>query len=120
MNTGQLRLLIAALLLPAILFRGLIPPGFMPATAAAGVVRMAFCPGMGHAAPNDPTGPGEGGHHAQKCPYGATASPAPPPAITGLAARPHAPRSEVIRAGSRISVPAIVRAQSPRAPPAHG
>ena len=57
----QKRLWIAGLLLPAILFRALIPAGFMPAIDSDGALRLQFCPGADLAVAD--TRPAHAHHH---------------------------------------------------------
>ena len=71
--------LVVCLVLAAVLYRGLIPAGFMPATAemASHGTLLVICPhgemGMhGHA------GSGSGGASLEQCPFGAAAGPALP------------------------------------------
>jgi hypothetical protein len=124
---------LAWLLLPALLLRALVPVGFMPLAGASGAY-LGFCPGAG-AVPPGAAAPaahashlghahhgGEGGSlpgnpHHPACVFSAgaaTAFAAPPadaivaPALTSLTERIAAP----------IFLPAILRAQSPRGPPA--
>ena len=129
---------LAALLLPALLLRAFIPVGFMP-MAGAGGMSIVLCPGAaalppgithggrsGHAPAHSghgaggphggaPQEPGSAGHATCAFATGAGMFAAVPPA----AAPPvpaAAPPGE--RATAASFVPAILRAQSPRAPPA--
>jgi hypothetical protein len=117
MRLSRQRSLIVALLLPAILYRGLIPAGFMPVTDDEGSMSMEFCHGIGQSKPAGTENSHEGG---RQCLFAATASPAPPPAMASQAVACHAslPLAEVTVL--RETVPAIIRSQSPRAPPVHG
>jgi len=125
----QERLWIAGLLLPAILYRALIPAGFMPAIGSDGALRLQFCPGADRAAAD--TRPvhahhhggasgdsGGAGHGQLLCPFAATAGPAPLPAMTALVVASVDSQPVVSRPVSRDTVPTIIRTQSPRAPPA--
>jgi hypothetical protein len=117
MRLSRQRSLIAALLLPAVLFRGLIPAGFMPAIDGEGSLSMEFCHGMGHSKPASTENPHDAG---LQCPFAATASPAPPPAMATQAVACHASFPPDEFPVLRETVPSIVRSQSPRAPPVHG
>ena len=108
---------IAGLLLPAILFRGLLPAGFMTALDGAGAMSVHFCDGMAQAPADDPS---KSGHGQRKCPYSASASPAPPPAFLALSSDVSAFRPEPILTSGRAAVPTIDRVQAPRAPPTPG
>jgi hypothetical protein len=128
---------LAALLLPALLLRAFIPVGFMP-MAGAGGMSIVLCPGAaalppgithggpsGHAPAHSGHGtggahggsqePGSAGHATCAFATGAgvfaAVLPAAEPAIPAAS-----PPGE--RASAPSFVPAILRAQSPRAPPA--
>jgi len=127
-----IRTRLALLVLPALLLRALIPVGFMP-VAGPGGVSIGLCPGdgamaqimthAGHAGHAAPAGHHPGGspdpsaaHHAP-CVFSSGASvgfvpilSASPCALAGLVSRSRSP-------GARGFVPAILRTQSPRAPP---
>ena len=106
---------IAGLLLPAILFRGLIPVGFMPALDGDGAMSVHFCDGMANGPADDPAKPG---HEQRKCPYSATSSPVPPPAFVAMSLEACEIQPVLIDSSGRNAVPTIVRLQTPRAPPA--
>jgi len=122
--------------LPAVLFRALIPVGFMPVVEAGGGLAIGFCPGEaalppGLAAPvpaqhaahhhqhhhsGGSEDPSTATHHAP-CLFAASATPTPTPTIVLLpAAGP-----QIAQFGDHDSVevflPTILRAQSPRGPP---
>jgi len=123
---------LALLVLPALLLRALIPVGFMPVTGPGGL-SIGLCPGDGamaqiithadHAGHAAPAGHRPGGspdpsaaHHAP-CVFSSGASlglvpilSASPSALAALAPPSTSP-------GARGFVPAILRTQSPRAPP---
>ncbi|MGH8863106.1 MAG: DUF2946 family protein [Burkholderiales bacterium] len=119
-------------MLPAILFRGLIPAGFMPAIDADGSLRLQFCPAADQAAADtDPmqghhhdgatSGSGHAGHDRPLCQFAASATPAPLPTISLMTAvEPHDDLLAGINYVSRDTIPTIIRAQSPRAPPVPG
>jgi len=132
-------LAIAALLLPALLYRALIPAGFMPTVGADGALTLEFCPGetspavsieaihghahhgdravMGHIYTHESTDPSSPGQQHVPCPYALSATPALAPAI---AAEVHLAFDVLVpRASDATDIfsPSIVRAQSSRAPP---
>jgi hypothetical protein len=127
--------LLHALLLLAFLVRGLIPAGFMPATQAGFGFQLQLCSAEGLApspllpgfhdaadpagAPSDAPAPHGDGTHERPCIYAASAVSAPPPAaLAALLAHAPAPAPASIALPAAVR-PSIVRAQSPRAPPAH-
>ena len=123
------------LVLPALLLRALIPLGFMPVVAESGGLTIGFCPGESALPPavaaaaadhqNSRHEHKHGGtedasnatHHAP-CLFAASATPAPTPTIIALAVTTR----DVAHFGRGDSVvlvlPTILRAQSPRGPPA--
>jgi hypothetical protein len=122
---------IAKLLLPAILFRALIPGGFMLAVDSDGTLGLQFCPGTfpaaadtrpAHASHHDGASgdSGTAGHGQLLCPFAATAGPAPLPTLTALVIAPDYNQPVISRPVSRDTIPTIIRAQSPRAPPRLG
>jgi len=132
--TASLHLLprrrLALLVACALLLRGLIPAGFMPA-AGAGGLGVELCPGAGvmppalaaHAAGGVHAGhPGHhsrdpGGVHHASCVFSAGASAAFAAALAAPAPAAPRPARDRAPAAEREHVPAILRAQSPRAPP---
>ena len=121
------------LLLSALLLRFMIPPGFMPFAGPTGVY-LGFCPGAGalpHGAAElatHATHPGHAHHSAGGGPESPGASHYPgcifsAGAATVFAAVPTAalvtsvPTATVERVAARVSLPAILRAQSARGPP---
>ena len=114
------RFWVAALVLPLLALRALVPSGFM-ATSVAGSMQMVFCEpgamaGHHHHAEHDT------GHHSkavdQTCPFAQSAGPAPLPSLPVLAtdAAPHG--FALILAVSQTA-PAFgpQRQQTPRGPP---
>ncbi len=125
----QKRLWIAGLLLPAILYRALIPAGFMLAADSDGTLGLQFCPGTdlpaadtrpAHAHHHDGASgdSGRAGHGQLLCPFAAAAGPAPLPTLTALVIAPDHNQPVISRTASRDTIPTIIRTQSPRAPPA--
>lgn len=126
--------LLVALLLVAFVARGLIPVGFMPATHAGLGLQLMLCTadGLAHSAAepglhvagapdSEPRAPaphgGEG--HESPCAYAASASVAPPMVFAAVAVVPRAAPTVVAHRDATVVHPAIVRSQTPRAPPAH-
>ncbi|HEY6482554.1 MAG TPA: DUF2946 family protein [Steroidobacteraceae bacterium] len=124
---------LALLVLPALLLRAAIPAGFMPVLDAHGGLSIGFCPGQ-TAGPGILPGAylhhhhhsGSGGQpdpsvqHHVPCLFAASAGGAPAPSDAGmLAVRPSAVAA-VAADFDRLFLPAIVRVQSPRGPPASG
>lgn len=116
----------AALLLPAMIFRALIPVGFMPMAGAGGAMELALCPGTVDgatfiAAAIDPHAKHHHEHHDQRSPpcayaLSGTAMPAPViPAQVLFTAMVEPPRARI---GTVVFLPAIVRVHLPRGPPA--
>src|SRR5437763_12768209 len=134
---------VAALLLPALLLRALLPFGFMPLAGGNGLT-FGFCPGEGalpaglaaanvkllHAAqsgqlhhdhaPGAPHGgsraPG-GSSHEAPCPFAASGKPAFAPAILTLETAASAAAPPEAYATASVFLPTVLRAQSPRGPP---
>jgi len=124
---------LALVVLPALLLRALIPAGFMP-LAGAGGAYLAFCPGAGslppavtklathashlthtHSDGGAPHAPGTNHHPACVFSAGATTASAVTPSAALAAPIVTAPAERVT---SLILLPAILRAQSSRGPPA--
>lgn len=126
---------IAWLVLPVLVLRALIPFGFMP-VASDGTLSIEFCPGEGTLPPgitavalgsghhahhhahhpgSDPAAP-DGTHHAP-CLFALSASPAFAPAVALPALDAPPATAFVAASSSRVFLPAILRAQSPRGPP---
>lgn len=130
------QILLALLVLPVLVARALIPFGFMPVVLSDGSLSIEFCPGQGtlppgidagalhaghlahhhaHHSGGDPSRPSDA-HHAP-CLFALSASPAFAPAVPALAPPPPAAIALAADSSSRVSVPAIVRAQTSRGPP---
>ena len=131
---------LAWLLVPALLFRSLVPAGFMPVISSGGDLGIGLCPAAGsiplharslpvaahvhgaHAAQHadvhtSPAHPG-GARDAHPCLFSLLAGGAVLPGVTAAWLPPGAP--PVVPRPSetpRASAPGIDRAQSPRAPP---
>ena len=121
----SVRLLLALLVLPGLVIRATVPPGFMPVASRGAALTMAMCPG--HAsqpgAPESGPAPVDDGqpqqkHHQAPCVFAATAGGAVPVFIAAAVFLPVLPQRVVL---PRIVTPAarqISRAHSPRGPPA--
>jgi len=129
-------MLLALLVLPVLVLRALVPVGFMPVVVSGGSLSIEFCPGQGtlppgidagalhaghlahhhaHHSGGDPSRPTDA-HHAP-CLFSLSASPAFAAAVALPAADPAAATVFGAPPPSRVFLPAIVRAQSPRGPP---
>lgn len=115
------------LLLPFVLLRLLVPAGFMPMTQA-GTLSLGLCPGEAAMAGQDDAHamhhddhPGQGqpqGDHHAPCAFAASAAAASAPDLPALRMARVAQRAAPLPAQAlTTSIPAIFRAQSPRAPP---
>ena len=141
---------VAAVLLPALLYRALIPAGFMPVVDGSGRLTLEICPGeistpldlaatvahahLGHhrsaeamessaAHQHGPAGTSDSSsttEHPVPCPYALSATPGPTPTLAAMAAV--APDALHLRLDDAALVfsPTVLRAQSPRAPPTLG
>ena len=109
---------LALLVACALLVRALIPEGFMPAAGAGGLT-VELCPGAGVMPPGHAGHPSRdpGGTHQTNCVFSTGASAAFAAALPAPGAAPALPAREPMPAAEREHVPAILRAQSPRAPP---
>jgi DUF2946 family protein len=120
---------LALLVLPALLLRALIPVGFMP-VAAPGGAALRLCPGAvgqgmvhaGHGAHDAPHtqhhgGADPGSTHHTPCLFSAGASTGFAALLAAPALEAAAPGAPAERLAARPFVPAILRAQGPRAPP---
>jgi hypothetical protein len=117
----QIRQIVLALLLPALMFRAAIPAGYMP-VVTSGQVSLVMCAAVDVASAS--TSGGIRDRHSPDnsrsngpCHFAASSALAPLPdsgwsawldALTDFVARPNA---------VEVHSPAIVRAQSPRGPP---
>jgi hypothetical protein len=127
---------LAALLLPALLLRALIPFGFMPVLAGGGLT-IGFCPGeaavppgltaahpsaaqhfdhLGHHPGGHAGEPAGGAHHAP-CLFAASANPAFAPALYAVASDTTLSVQPLAAPTTTLFLPTVLRAQSPRAPP---
>ena len=121
--------LLAGLVLPVLVLRALIPLGFMPVSARDGL-RIDFCPG--EAQPPGALGGESLAHHHHHggadhgtpapashapCLFALSASPAFAPAVAHAALIPPAATAPADSPARAVFLPAIVRAQTPRAPP---
>lgn len=119
-----MRILLALLVLPGLLLRVMVPPGFMPVASHGTTLTMAMCPG--HAPqPADlerRPAPGDGGqpageHREPPCIFAATAGGAAPMVIT-IAVDLTTSAEEIVL--PRIVAPAMRQlpiAHAPRGPP---
>jgi hypothetical protein len=119
---------LTGLLLVALVFRALVPAGFMPAFGTKGAgVTMQVCPlhmpSMGGEAARDGHAPappsGQRVHDGSICAFAASAVSAPPPALSGPVVRSDVAPEPILMTVANLSRPSIIRSQSPRAPPAH-
>ena len=111
---------VAALVLPLLALRALVPSGFM-ATSVAGSMQMVFCePGAmaGHHHPAAHDGARHSKAVDQTCPFAQSAGPAPLPSLPVLATDA-APRAFAVILAVAQTVPAFgpARQQTPRGPP---
>jgi len=119
-------MLLALLVLPGILIRAAVPPGFMPAMSHGLTLTMAMCSGHaapslivqqhGGAAPTEPRQPTSPQHEAP-CVFAATAGGAPPPLVATVAAAPTLQDDHVLPSFAALHVRPTARAHAPRAPP---
>jgi hypothetical protein len=141
-RTTRRRAYVILALLPTLLFRGVIPVGYMFSAASSGAPAIVLCPGVApvpaqlvdhsehatygeHAHHHDPAGHDHGstshsGHeHSQSpCPFAAalSAAVAPPAVHFGLVAPSRAAEISAVAHEAPARFP-LLRAQSPRAPP---
>jgi hypothetical protein len=123
------RVLLALLVLPVLVLRALIPVGFMPVSDRGGLY-IDFCPGEAqppgalaaqplahhhHHGGADHGKPAPASH--APCLFALSASPAFAPAVAMAALMPPAATPRAESPARAVFVPAIVRAQTPRAPP---
>jgi len=76
----QRYLLVICLVLAGVIYRGLIPAGFMPASGShvAGYNAFLVICRHGEMASHDPSGTSSDGSSLEQCPFGAAAGPAAP------------------------------------------
>ena len=117
LNRKHRRALITSTLLVTLLWRALIPSGFMP--AADGSASLVVCPdGMPDMVMGQAAGHPHGGNHTEHCPFGAAPYAAPVPAVAVVAlpaddlATSPAQQYDALRPAVRSA-----RAHQPRAPP---
>jgi hypothetical protein len=115
---------IIGLLMAALLFRALVPAGFMPAQAENGEIVMQLCAGFGTKSVvvdlgNNSAEHGSGSALFDHTPCGFTAAglSAPPVTPAGFAPIPSLDDVTTQRDVDARVVPSITRAHSPRAPP---
>lgn len=119
------RILLALLVLPGLLIRATVPPGFMPVASRGTALTMAMCPGHASQPDVQQAGPApvddgqpQQKHHQAPCVFAATAGGTVPMFI---AAVDFLPLLQQEIASPRIVAPAarqISRAHAPRGPPA--
>lgn len=119
------RLLVGLFLLPALAFRVMVPPGFMPATGTDDAPTMQMCHGAGplpastHPMPaGDDPAPEQGQHHEAPCVFAAAGSAAPPPPASLALDAPHVDYVDTLTPDFVFVQKALHRAQAARAPPA--
>lgn len=115
---------IIGLLMAALLFRALVPAGFMPAQAANGEIVMQLCSGFSTKSVVVDLGTESGTHDSGSalfdhtpCGFTAAGLSAPPVVHAGFAAVRHLDQATTPRDVHATVVPSITRAHSPRAPP---
>jgi len=126
--------LVALVLLPALVYRALIPAGFMPLRDAEGRLAIVFCPGVSAGAVAPPHHHQHNGHHHHDgtpdagginhaaheqnvCPYALSAGAALAYAVPVHAALFASPQSAEVSNYPSIVSATITRSQSARAPP---
>jgi hypothetical protein len=115
---------IIGLLMAALLFRALVPAGFMPAQAENGEIVMQLCSGFSTKSVVVDMGTGSATHDGSRalfdhtpCGFTAAGMAAPPPSVVVFAAT-STPAALTARGDSgAVIVASITRAHSPRAPP---
>jgi hypothetical protein len=117
-----IRQIVLALLLPALMFRAAIPAGYMP-TVTSGQVSLVMCSAVDVTTDfaaggiKDRHGPNNS-RGSSPCHFAASAALAPLPE-SGWSAWLAVPSNVITRANAvEAHSPAVVRAQSPRGPPA--
>jgi hypothetical protein len=125
-SSARTRFWVTLLLLPALAGRMLVPPGFMPGTAADDAPTMQMCHGAGRLPQGaqspvggDGDGSGDPAHHESPCVFAAAGTAAPPPITLTVLYGP-APPDVVPSQPEPTAVHATHhhRAHPPRAPPA--
>lgn len=117
----QMRQMVLALLLPALMFRAAIPAGYMPSADTSGRVSLVMCSAVDVTASS--TSGGTDRHNPDNargnspCHFAASAALAPLP-DSGWSAWLDVPTDFITRDNAHeVRLPAVVRAQSPRGPP---
>lgn len=114
--TGRLqRKLVTSLMLVAMVFRALVPIGFMP--SAERPFSLQICP-AGMVMPHDAATPGKHSSHVEHCYFGSAPGSGPLSSLlqiprTGLSTAPSIAHFATLRLGTRLD-----RAHAARAPPA--
>jgi len=129
---------VIGVLMAALLFRALIPAGFMPTVASDGTIAMELCAGFttktvvvhldaqaDHAAHAGHDTSGDGGHDSSHvdmferspCGFAVATFAAPPPAMQPALPPVPSQSSVAAFAPSSHSLPSILRSQAPRGPP---
>jgi len=114
---------IIGLLMAALLFRALVPAGFMPAHAENGEIVMQLCSGFSTKAVVVDLGTGSGTHDSNQlfehspCGFTAAGISAPPPSVAVFAATSTPDSLPTHGDSGSVIVASITRAHSPRAPP---
>lgn len=110
-----------AWVVPVLLFRALIPVGFMPGQTAAGALTVELCSGMGyqqsvvHFAGDGQPLPDRGSH--DPCPFAASAGGAPPPSDLPQVAIAFAAGPAALPPDTRFQYVDPARRPTARAPP---
>jgi hypothetical protein len=118
------RLAVALLVIPLLLLRSMVPQGFMPVAAADGLIGLCpdaapLPPGIagGHLHHHHGGPPGNTSHHFTACVFAASATVAGAPTLSTLPLAPSGALRFTSLTFPSLHLPAIVRAQSSRAPP---
>lgn len=119
------RFWVTVLLLPALVWRVLVPPGFMPGTGANHLPTLQMCHGAGPlpaaAGSNHeraPEAPSHGAGHETTCVFAAAGTVAPPPAALAVLDGAAAPEAMPPVGEPGVLPRAHDRAHPARAPPA--
>jgi hypothetical protein len=116
--TGRLqRELLISLLLVAVAFRALIPPGFMPSAQRPFSLEICHAGALALPAGTDHSVPPDHSSHFEHCPFGSAPGPGPLSSLpqvarTQLDAPPATSHFATLRLGAHLD-----RAHAPRAPP---
>jgi len=113
---------IIALLLPLMLLRGLLPPGYM-ASARNGELRITMCSEGIYVAgaklfKEQPTSNKHQPSDSGSCPFASAVAHAPPPAVSTVFFRIDADAAVAPVAAAPVAAASLIRVQSARAPPA--